>query len=154
MQTYSQRCSCPKKHSKNTDWNIFFPLIPGLFIALIPKCPFCILSYTSAITVCSSKSISGYSPHWTSWISIFFSLITLIITFYNYKGLRTQIACLLILIGGILIVYSELFTRLLPSYYWGCAILIFGVWVNGSLLFFLRLILPLKNLSFKHAWLK
>ena len=144
MQTYSQRCSCKKTHSKNKDWN-FSSLVPGLLIAIIPKCPFCILSYTSAITVCSSKNLSAFSPHWTSWISISFSLITFIITIYNYKGLRTQIACFFILMGGALIVYSELFTGLLQSYYWGSAILLLGVWLNGSLPFFLRTILPAKN---------
>ena len=144
MQTYSQRCSCKKTDSKKMDLN-FSSLLPGLLIALIPKCPFCVLSYTSAITVCGSKNMDGYLPHWTSWISIFFSLLTLLLTFNNYKGVRTQLSCFLILVGSALIVYSELFTGLLYSYYWGSVILIVGVWVNGNLPFFLRMIFPKKQ---------
>ncbi len=149
MQTPDSHCHCPKKHV-GTKSKGLFSFVPGLLIALIPKCPFCILSYTSAITVCSSKNLGAYVPHWTSWISIGFVIITLAITLYNYKGFRTQMAGLFILIGGVLIGYSELFTGLLQFYYWGCGILILGVWINGSLPFFLRKIVPFLNrLSYK-----
>jgi len=144
MQTHTQRCSCKQTSSKANAWR-FSSMVPGILIAFIPKCPFCILSYTSAITVCSSKNMSGYLPHLTSWISIFFSLLTLVITCNNYKGIRTHIACLFILVGSALIVYSELFAGLLYPYYCGSGILILGVWVNGSLPFFLRTIFPAKN---------
>jgi hypothetical protein len=139
MNDKSVTCRCPKKHANELPK--FSSFIPGLLIALIPKCPFCILTYTSAITICSTKNLGGYAPHWTSWISIGFAFLTLIVTLYNYKGQRTWVAAGLICFGSSLIICSELFTGLLPTYYWGCGILIFGVWVNGSFLYFLRLIL-------------
>ena len=137
MQTLNPQCHCSKKNGGFKNKNLF-SFVPGLLIALIPKCPFCILTYTSAITVCSSKSIGQYTPHWSSWISIAFAALTLIITLYNYKGQRTLLATAFVSTGSILIIYSELFSGLLPFYYWGCGLLIFGVWVNGSLPFFLR----------------
>ena len=137
----SPHCQCqPKRASKKVGG--IFSFLPGLLIALLPKCPFCILTYTSAITICSSKSLSGYTPHWTSWISIVFSILTLIITLYNYKGQRTWLAALFILSGSAVITYSELYSGLIQPYYWGCGILIFGVWINGSLPYFIRLIVP------------
>jgi hypothetical protein len=150
MLPQSPNCKCPKKHSSKS--KKFYSVIPGILIALIPKCPFCILTYTSAITICSTKNISGHAPHWTSWLSIGFAFLTLIITLYNYKGQRTLIAAGLIFLGSGLIVYSELFTGLLQTYYWGCGILIFGVWVNGSFMYFLRLIfrdLKIQDSKFK-----
>ena len=147
MQKIIATCPCPKKHSQNNSRKLY-SLVPALFIALIPKCPFCILTYTSAITICSSKSLGSYAPHWTSWISIAFATLTLIVTLYNYKGQRTLIASALIVAGSALIVYSELFTGLLQPYYWGCGILIFGVWVNGSFMYFFRMIFKVQDSRF------
>lgn len=136
MKTHCQnKCSAESKIQKRSS---YFSFLPGILIAIIPKCPFCVLSYTSAITVCSAKSMGGHSPDWTSWISIAFALLTLVITAYNYKGRRTQFALLLIMAGIALVIYSELFSGLLQPYYWGCSLLITGVWVNGSLLYFIR----------------
>lgn len=138
MQKTIAGCKCPKRVVK-TKSGFLALFLPGLFIALIPKCPFCILTYTSAITICSSKAIGQYTPHWTSWISIVLAFLTLAITLYNYKGQRTWLAAAIISVGSILIIYSELFSGFIQPYYWGCGILIFGVWVNGSLPFFIRL---------------
>ena len=149
MQTHTG-CHYRKKHV-NVNAGSSFSWLSGILIALIPKCPFCILAYSSAITVCSSKSLAAYTPDWTSSVSIAFSFLTLIITLYNYKGYRTQLACLLILIGSSLIVYSEIFTGVLTTYYWGCAILILGVWTNGSLPFFIS---SVKLNAFWHSFSK
>jgi hypothetical protein len=142
MQTHCQS-KCTSKQTQ--DRNGFFSFLPGIVIALIPKCPFCILSYTSAITVCSAKNISGHTPDWTSWISIAFALLTFIITAYNYKGWRTPIALLIIAAGCALVIYSELISGLLQPYYWGCSLLVLGIWFNGSLLFFVRKIWKLEK---------
>jgi cation transport ATPase len=142
MQAYCQsKCSSKRSQERNG----YFSFLPGILMAIIPKCPFCILSYTSAITVCSAKNMSGYASHWTSWISIAFALITFMITAYNYKGWKTQIALLLISAGCVLVIYSELFSGLLQPYYWGCSLLIIGIWLNGSLLYFVRKLLKMGN---------
>lgn len=142
MQTHCQsKCTSKKMQDRNS----LFSFLPGIAIALIPKCPFCILSYTSAITVCSAKNMSSHTPEWTSGISIAFALLTFIITAYNYKGRRTKIALLIIASGCALVIYSELFNGLLQSYYWGCSLLMVGIWFNGSLLFFVRKIWKLEK---------
>ena len=126
------RSGCKTKTTLFNKRNIY-SFLPGIIVVLIPKCPFCILTYTSAITLCSSKSFSAHAPQWTIWISVSLSLLTLLITLYNYKGSRTLLAAFLILLGTTFIIYAELFISMMSIYYWGCSILILGVWVNGSL---------------------
>jgi hypothetical protein len=89
--------------------------------------------------------MGGHTPDWTSWISIAFALLTFIITAYNYKGWRTRFALLIIAAGCALVIYSELFNGLLQTYYWGCSLLMIGIWFNGSLLFFANKMIKFKN---------
>ena len=144
MQT---RSSCRCRNSHQAAGRGIFAFLPGLVIALLPKCPFCVLSLSSAITVCSAKNISGYAPDWTSWISIAFAVLTIALVFYNFKGVRTWIALLLIAAGSALVIYSELSSGLLQPYYAGSMLLITGVWVNGSLYHFIRKIIGRPALS-------
>lgn len=97
------------------------------------------MAYTSAITMCSAKSLTEFSPQGTSYISICLALITLSIVGWNYKGMKTIVACILILIGSAFIVQSELYSGLLAGYYWGSAMLFMGVWVNGNFAYVVRL---------------
>ncbi len=138
MTLENEYCHCATYHKVRLK-NPYYPLLGSLLIALLPKCPFCIMAYTSAITVCSTKSLAGHSAQWTSYISISLSLLTFCIVAQNYKGRRTIAACLLILIGSSFVIYSELYSGLLGSYYWGSTILIVGVWVNGSFTYFTKL---------------
>jgi len=128
-----------------------YSLLTGILIALLPKCPFCILSFTSAITVCSSKGLTTYSPHWTSFISIAFAALTILIVAYNYKGIKTQVALFFILTGSALVIYSELFSGLLQPYYLGSSILLLGVWINGSFIFFYNKFLSIFRFLTRHA---
>jgi hypothetical protein len=131
MSIDNKHCGCTT-HNKVRIKNPHYPFLGSLLIVLLPKCPFCIMAYTSAITVCSAKSMSGYSPQWTSWISILLATLTFLIVAWNYKGRKTIVACALILVGVLLITQSELFSGLLTGYYWGSGLLILGVWVNGN----------------------
>ena len=129
-------CSCrPRKKShplKHSRWSF----IAGLFIALLPKCPFCILAYSSAITLCSGKKIYDHDPGWASFISIALALLTLALILYNYKGRKTIAAASLVLIGSLFLLYSELYTGDIRQYYWGTGFLLFGVWLNANLMYF------------------
>ena len=139
MHSGNKHCAC-KSHYKVRIKNPHYPFLSGLLIAILPKCPFCVMAYTSAITVCSAKSIAAvYSPGWTSYIPIALAILTLCIVAWNHKGKKTIAACFLILAGILFIAQSELFSGELTSYYWGCALLFSGVWVNGNLSYFVKL---------------
>ena len=146
MQAEATLCKCPSER-KGKIKNSPLPFFNLLLIAILPKCPFCMLAYSTAITVCSTQAIA-HTTGWASYISISLALITLLIVLYNFKGKRTLLAASLILLGTIFISYSELITGNVAHYYWGSAALLVGVWANGSFLFFVKL---LKSKFFKSA---
>ncbi|MDH4296862.1 MAG: hypothetical protein OEV74_11315 [Cyclobacteriaceae bacterium] len=137
MQAKSILCKCPSERNAKVK-NSHASLVSALLIALIPKCPFCILAYSTAITVCSAKAMP-HIPGWTSYVSISLAMITLFIVLYNYKGTRTLIACATILLGAALISHSELYSGNIAEYYTGSVALFTGIWANGSFLFIVRM---------------
>lgn len=143
MSTKVQSCHCKRQQTKKevsrkTTTSSLGSVLPGILIALLPKCHFCLLAYSSAITLCSGTKIYNHSPGWTSYISIGLALITLFLILVNYKGIRTLLAATLVISGCLLISYSELKTGEIVFYYWGTFCLLFGVWVNGSFYYFFR----------------
>lgn len=138
MQADNNLCACPSE-SKVKIKSAPTTLFSALLIAILPKCPFCLLAYSSAITVCSTKAMV-HTTGWASYISISLSLITLFIVLFNYKGKRTIAAASVILFGTLIISYSELFSGQVYHYYIGCALLLLGAWANGSFLFFVKLL--------------
>jgi hypothetical protein len=138
MNPQESHCRCPKRHQKKQARGRFLPILSGVVIALLPKCPFCIMAYSSAITLCSGATLYDHNPTWVSWISIALAALTLLLVLWNYKGRRTLLAAGLVLAGSFFIIQSELKTGDIPNYYLGCGLLLLGVWANGSLFYFLR----------------
>lgn len=138
-----KNCPCP---SKKEDQKAALPILGGILIAILPKCPFCILAYSSAMTLCNGSKIYHHAPGWASWISIVLAMLTLAMVLLNYRGTRTLIATALILIGSLLIIRSELYTGDVQGYYIGATALILGVWINASFLYvFHKWIKPFSN---------
>ncbi|MEZ4954140.1 MAG: hypothetical protein R2825_11240 [Saprospiraceae bacterium] len=137
MQTHNNTCRCRKGH-KIENRSRFLPVLTGVVIALLPKCPFCIMAYSSAITLCSGAKIYDHNPTWVSYISIVLAALTFFLILWNYKGRRTIASAAMILTGSYFILDSELRTGDFENYYWGVGSLLFGVWVNGSFGYFYR----------------
>lgn len=137
MQHCERSCHCPKPHKVKQKAGIF-PVLTGIFIAVLPKCPFCIMAYSSAITLCSGAKLYNHNPTWVSWISIGLAALTLFFVLWNYKGVRTLIAAGLVLAGSCFILDSELRTGDFQNYYLGTFSLLLGVWVNGSFQYFFK----------------
>jgi len=130
-------CPCPKKKKAERKARPL-SVLSGLLIVLLPKCPFCILAFSSAITLCSGAKIYQHAPSWASFISIGLAAVTLLLVLWNYKGMRTLGAAALVLSGSYFIISSELRTGDLAEYYWGAFFLLLGVWMNGSFYYFFR----------------
>lgn len=131
-------CKCTsraKKQAKDSSISLF----GGIFLALLPKCHFCILAYSSAITVCGKGTYYDHSPTWTSFISIGLACLTLVFILLNPRGKRTWIATSLVLIGICAIAVSELYTGEMMQYYLGSGVLMMGVWINANFLYFYRI---------------
>lgn len=150
MPTASDHCKCKLEHQAERRWAKPLSGLAGLLIAILPKCPFCILAYSSAATLCSGAKIYNHSPAWTSWISIALAAFILLSLLWNYKGYRTLLAAGLAFLGSALVLSSELYTGELATYYLGAALLLFGIWVNGSFRYFFSVIKQqFKSLAYK-----
>jgi len=107
-----------------------------LLVILIPKCPFCIMAYSSAITVCGAQDIYMSSNNWVSFVPLLLSGVIIIIIALNNKGTRTFFSILIALIGFLLVLFTHQLI-LTPDYYnWGAMLLIVAVWVNGNFVAF------------------
>ncbi len=130
-------CGCLSKGSlttKGSPWNTFNVIL----VALIPKCPFCVLTYTSTITMCGASSMDSTYTHWALWISVGLAIITLTSVLINFKGRKTIMSASLILLASSMLVYTQLVEWNSLIYYLGCIVLFLGAWYNGSLLHFVR----------------
>ena len=137
IKTTKSTCPCPQKQAPSRaqkDYSVF----GGIIIALLPKCPYCILAYSSAMTMCGGAKLSTQGPSWASYLLLGLTALTLLFILLNYKGRRTIAAALLVLVGSALILLSEFFTFDAQHYYLGSALMLIGIWVNGSFAFFLR----------------
>lgn len=131
----ASNCSCKKKNRRDIR-SSYSSVIGAIIIALIPKCPFCILAYSSAITMCSGKTIYDHTPVWTSYISIGLSVFTLAVILFNYKGLKTIVAAGFVVLGSVFLGVSEMQTGSVSFYYTGAVLLMFGVWLNANFMYF------------------
>jgi hypothetical protein len=132
MPPASDHCKCKMEHKAERRWLKSLGGLASLLIVILPKCPFCILAYSSAVTLCSGTKLYNHSPAWTSWISIALAGFILLTLLWNYKGYRTLLAIALAFLGSALVLSSELYTGELGTYYAGAVLLLFGIWVNGS----------------------
>ena len=130
-------CGCEAKKAKK-ERNTLSPLLTGLLIALVPKCPYCILAYSSAISMCSGTKLYMFTPGWVSYIPLGLAFLTLLFIILNYRGKRTIIAASLVGLGSLLMLSCQFYTFNIAHYYFGTTLLIFGVWVNASFRYFYR----------------
>lgn len=132
-QKVTCKCSATKREKTGND---IYSIMSGVFIALIPKCPYCILAYSSAITMCSGTKLYSHSPSWTSYFLLVLAVLTLSLIIFNYKGKRTIVAIILVTLGSLLMLVSQFYIFDITYYYLGTILLLFGVWVNASFRFF------------------
>ena len=130
-------CNCSSRQKQKTK-KPFFPIITSILIALLPKCPYCILAYSSAITMCRGAKIYSNTPGWTSYFLLALAILTLIFVLFNYKGKRTIIAASLVAIGTFSMLGSQFYTFQITHYYVGTILIFFGVWINANFRFFYR----------------
>ncbi len=125
-------------------------LFTGILLALLPKCPFCFVAYSSTMMLCGKGGSFISERSFTSFPAIFFSallcLVALLCIILNYRDNRTKYAIVLAASGTVLIILSATVTGGLPVYYCGVLLVFTGVWLNASLLYFVKKI--------KHAFNK
>lgn len=141
MNDMSTECHCRNRSSfVRTD---FFGLSGTILMAVLPKCPFCILAYTSTALLCapngtvSSSTVVNVS-HESLYVVLACGLVTLAAIGFNYKGYKTLLALSVAAAGISISVASALYGGGEALYYSGTIVLFSGVWMNGSLTWFLN----------------
>ena len=115
--------------------------LTGIVLAVLPKCPFCVMAYSSAVMLCT-EGAGMHSGIFSSTniliITILFCAIALASILFNYRDQRSAYAFLLGAIGSTIIILSITITMNLAWYYAGIALLFAGIWLNASLLSLVR----------------
>jgi hypothetical protein len=136
MQVLDNKC-CKKATKPISLDKVSLPIIT-LFLALLPKCPFCVLAYSSTIVLCSKTHKETINSPTTILLTLVFCTIILFSIILNFKGKRTYYSVLTILSGMSFIFYSVIIDGGEILYYFGIILMFFGIWLNGSFLWFLN----------------
>lgn len=116
-------------------------LLTGIALAVLPKCPFCVMAYSSTLLLCTEGAGMHHGIFSSTnllIITVLFCAIALVSILLNYRDRRTAYAFLLAALGSAVIILSVTVTINLPLYYFGIALLFSGIWLNASLLSFVR----------------
>lgn len=128
--TGSKRCNRTIKG--NRSW------LPAIVVALLPKCPFCIMAYSGAISMCSGNTIYPNAGGYSAYITLCIASLVILSILLNNKGQRSVVASLIATAGIISIGASQFLYLGAVSYYLGVVLLFFGIWYNGSFFYFYR----------------
>jgi hypothetical protein len=138
MNTDCSSCDMPSpKASKHG-----YGLMTGLLLALLPKCPFCIMAFTGTAVLCGEGSVVEISRTHNSLLTILVTGVLCLVTCMgialNRRGNRTMYALAIAAAGISMIMFSVIRSGGQPVYYGGITLVFFAVWLNGSLLWFVR----------------
>jgi len=131
MKNHICKKKCQSSYAKKSlSW------LPALFIAIIPKCPFCIMAYSGAMTLCTGTTMYPNADTSTSYISLGLALFVLFSIFFNNKGEKTKYALCFTMTGLFLLMGSQFYWISEYLYYLGVGFIFFGIWYNGSFGYF------------------
>lgn len=130
---------CAKKHAApKKNYGVWI----GLLLAILPKCPFCVMAYSGTLMLCSKDAVIVSTHTNTSGITIIFTsifcLLSVVGIYFNKRGIRTRYALGMAIAGACMIMTSVLLSGGLMLYYCGVAFIFAGVWLNGSMLYFVN----------------
>ncbi len=138
--------SCDHCHKQRNTVRPNLGTASWLLLALLPKCPFCIMAFTSTAMLCGEGVITTASRTHNSPLTIFITAIlglaTLLAILFNRKGARIWYAMGLSVPGLAMILYSVIQNGGQQLYYAGIGLLFLGVWMNGSLPWLWNSLLP------------
>lgn len=103
----------------------------GLLIFLLPKCPFCVVAYTSSMAICGAPTLVDHHTDWGAWLAIGLSLLCLGSIVRNYRGTGTWTALGIALFGFASVITGLFLPNAMVWYYLGGAMLFVGSFYNG-----------------------
>ncbi|ULQ52756.1 hypothetical protein [Flavihumibacter fluvii] len=121
--------SAPPMHPKKS-----IGILAGILLAVLPKCPFCVLAFSSTIVLCGKGGDETFNQTHSSplsiYISLFFCFITLLSLALSFKDKRTWYALAFAFAGSCCIIYSVAIAGGQVLYYTGVLIVLTGIGMN------------------------
>lgn len=149
MKNSCNNCTDVTAASKNGGLSV----LSSLLVIIIPKCPWCIMAYSSAITVCGGEDMYMSENNWVSVLPIILSAAIIFLIYRNKRGIRTWVAMSLAVVSLLMIIGVH--QTLIPSFNYelAAALQFFSIWLNGNLKSFIESIKSLfqkLNLSWRN----
>jgi hypothetical protein len=145
MSLQYENCT-PCKKSRKLKISTKYNVLTGILLAILPKCPFCVMAYSSTVFLCGKDTLIENHYQHNSPLSIlivtFFCALVVVGLLLNFRGSRTKYALLLAALGIFIILKTMISSGGQQLYYSGVAIVFIAVWLNGSLISILK---KLKN---------
>ncbi len=112
--------------------NYKFPSFLSFLVLILPKCPFCFVAYTSAMTMCGSSTLVSQHIDWAAYLSIVLSATVIYCIARNNRGQGTRKAIIISSFGLLFVVAGIFLTENIISYYFGSILLLLAAYYNGS----------------------
>ena len=120
---------CP---SKNFNKAGSTPVLSTFLLIILPKYPFCVLAYSSAITICVGPNIYLVSNNWGSYIHHFLAFFINLMLLISWRDQRTILALVFPMIVFTILSLTRRLILLSDFYNLGADLLLMGIWLNGS----------------------
>jgi hypothetical protein len=117
-------------------------LFATILLAVLPKCPFCMLAFSSTLALCGKgedSTVMAVQRHaGTIYLSLFLCGLTLLGLILNYQRRRTLIALIPVLTGMAFILISVTRAGGQMLYYTGIVLMLTGILLNMRKFSFLK----------------
>ena len=125
-------CNChpTKKVNRSSSTSLFSTVV----LIILPKCPFCIMAYSSAITICGGTDMYLMSNNWVSYVPLVLALFINLMLLFNWRGQRTLYALMIAIVGFTLISLTHQLVLSPVFYDLGAVLLLMSIWLNSSLI--------------------
>jgi hypothetical protein len=139
---YQQEVSCTvckkKGFSTTKAVNRRYSGVLSLLVLLLPKCPFCVVAYTSSMAICGAPSLVDHYTGWGAWLAIGLTVLCVGSIARNYRGTGTHTALGIALLGTSFLCAGLFYANALGWYYVGAMLLFLAGFYNGRGYTFIR----------------
>lgn len=132
--------SCKRKSFIDTSQS---GILATLVLIILPKCPFCVLAYSSTVALCSINPTldPGDQHNPTSLLVVGLSAIAILFSIKNkVNSTQKKLPYLISTLGLSLIILTLVFHLGGVLYYFSIGIVLLGIWINGSFHSFTRFV--------------
>ena len=125
-------CNChpTKKVNRSSSTSLFSTVV----LIILPKCPICIMAYSSAITICGGNDMYLRSNNWVSYVPLVLAFFINLMLLFNWRGQRTLYALMIAMVGFTLISLTHQVVLSPVFYDLGAVLLLMSIWLNSSLI--------------------